>query len=135
MVRTGWILGTFFTMYLVATVLGFATYLLLSPLAMWIAVFTLMPLVSAALIYLYLRQTDTRPAASLRESLRLMAVWILLSFALDAFTYVAVVPRLHHAAPNYTFFRDQSPWIWLSYPVLMLSALAAHTVYRKTHHA
>lgn len=52
--KAGWIVVTFAAMYLIATIVGFATYLLISPRAMWISVFTLMPIASAALIYGYL---------------------------------------------------------------------------------
>jgi hypothetical protein len=43
-------------MYTIAPLVGFGTYLWLSPLVVWVAVFTLMPLVSAFLIYCYLRK-------------------------------------------------------------------------------
>jgi hypothetical protein len=126
--------GTFLVMYLFATILGFATYLLLSPLAMWISVFTIMPAVSALLIFACLRKLKISPKASLRESLLVAATWILLSFALDSLLYIAVIPFFFHLAPNWGFFRDQSPWIWISYGVLLLSALAAQSVYRRKVH-
>ncbi len=90
-----------------------------------------MPVVSAVLIYAYLRKLKISKEASLRESLLLAAAWILLSFALDSAVYIAVIPFFRHVAANWTFFRDQSPWIWLSYAVLLLSALAARNVYRR----
>lgn len=133
--KAGWIVATFVVMYLVATVVGFGTYLWLSPLAMWVAVFTLMPVVSAGLIYSYLRRFSFRPEASLYESLVVAAVWMLLSFCLDAATYILIVPHLSHSRPNWTFFHDQSPWIWLCYLVLILSALAAQRLYRRNHNA
>ena len=116
-------------MYLVATALGFLTYLLLSPLVMWICVFTLMPVVSGLLIYFYLLRMKVSRARSLRESLVVTAVWVALSFALDAITYILVVPAVSHAPRNWTFFQDQSPWIWLSYLVLLVSALGARFAY------
>src|SRR5258708_469916 len=76
----GWIVGTFLAMYLIATILGFATYLLLSPLAMWISVFTVMPFLSTLLIYVYLRRMKFSRGASLRESLVVPAAWIVLPF-------------------------------------------------------
>ena len=130
MARVGWMVGTFLTMYAIATVLGFLTYFMLNPLAMWISVFTIMPVLSALLIYFYLNKLRVSQRASLRESLLVTAVWILLSFGLDSAVYIVIVPLLSRAAPNWTFFRDQSPWIWLSYVVLLLSALAARHAYR-----
>jgi hypothetical protein len=56
---------------------------------------------------------------------------ILLSFSLDAITYVLIVPHFRHSPPNWTFFSDQSPWIWMSYLVLLLSALAAQQTYAR----
>ena len=131
----GWIVGTFLAMYLIATILGFATYLLLSPLAMWISVFTVMPALSALLIYVYLRRMKVSQGASLRESLVVTAAWIVLSFGLDAVVYIVIIPFLSHVAPNWTFFRDQSPWIGLSYVVLLFSGLAAHQAYGRKANA
>jgi hypothetical protein len=131
----GWIVGTFLAMYTIATILGFATYLLLSPLAMWISVFTLMPVISALLIYAYLRKMKVSKGTSLRESLAITLVWIVLSFGLDAVVYIVIIPFLSHVAPNWTFFQDQSPWIWLSYVVLLLSGLAARQAYGRKANA
>jgi hypothetical protein len=131
----GWIVGTFLAMYTIATILGFATYLLLSPLAMWISVFTLMPVISALLIYAYLRKMKVSKGASLRESLAITLVWIVLSFGFDAVVYIVIIPFLSHVAPNWTFFQDQSPWIWLSYVVLLLSGLAARQAYGRKANA
>jgi hypothetical protein len=133
--RVGWMIGTFLAMYLVATIMGFATYLLLTPLVMWISVFTIMPVVSALLIYMYLRKLKISQEASLRESLSVAETWILLSFGMDSVVYIAVIPFFSHVAPNWTFFRDQSPWIWLSYIVLLLSAFAARNLYRRSANA
>jgi hypothetical protein len=127
--KVSWIFGTFATMYFVATIVGFATYLLLSPTAMWISVFTLMPVVSAVLMYVYLRKMQFDRKASLVESWRLLLVWIGLSFSLDALTYILVIPSVNHTTPNWTFFRDQSPWIWLSYAVLLISMYAGRWAY------
>lgn len=135
MTRVGWMIGTFLAMYLVATIMGFATYLLLTPLVMWISVFTIMPVVSALLIYMYLRKLKISQEASLRESLSVAETWILLSFGMDSVVYIAVIPFFSHVAPNWTFFRDQSPWIWLSYIVLLLSAFAARNLYRRSANA
>lgn len=133
--KAGWIVGMFFVMYTIATLVGFATYVWFSLLVMWVAVFTFMPAVSALLIYGYLRKFQFSSQTSLYESMILTGMWMLLSFCLDAATYVLIVPHLSHSKPNWTFFRDQSPWIWLSYLVLILSALAAQRLYRRRVHA
>ena len=130
--KAGWIVGTFLAMYLIATLVGFGMYSWFSPLMMWVAVFTLMPAVSALLVYGYLRKLSFSNETSLHESFVLSGVWIILSFCLDAATYVLIVPHFSHSNPNWTFFRDQSPWIWLSYIVLIFSAVAAQRLYRRT---
>jgi hypothetical protein len=130
--KLSWIVGTFATMYFVATIVGFATYLLLSPTAMWISVFTLMPIVSAVLMYGYLRKMQFDRKASLVESWRLLLVWIGLSFSLDALTYILIIPSVNHTTRNWTFFRDQSPWIWLSYSVLLISMYAGRWAYLRS---
>jgi hypothetical protein len=81
---------------------------------------------------LYLQRFGFSPDASLYQSLLLTGVWILLSFCLDAATYVLLVPYLNHSRPNVTFFRDQSPCIWLSYLILIFSAIAAQRLYRRS---
>ncbi len=68
MARVRWMVGTFLMMYGIGTVVGFASYRLLSPFAMWVCVFTLMPVISAFLIYGYLRRMRVGHASSLRES-------------------------------------------------------------------
>lgn len=133
--KAGWIVGTFLVMYAIATVVGFSTYFLFSPLIMWAAVFTLVPIISALLIYGYLLKLHISRKASLRESLILTGMWILLSFSLDAITYVLIVPHFRHSAPNWTFFSDQSPWIWMSDLVLLFSALAAQQTYARKFNA
>jgi hypothetical protein len=129
MPKVGWILGTFLAMYLVATIVGFASYSLINPRAMWISVFTLMPVVSAVIIFFYLRRMQFSRRDCTRETFRLVLVWIGLSFAFGAATYILIIPFASHTTPNWTFFQDQSPWIWFSYAVLLLSADAGRRIY------
>ncbi len=135
MARATWMVGTFLATYVIGTSLRFLTYLLLGPRLMWVCVFTLMPFVSGLLIYLYLTRVKIGCEASLRESLIVTAVWILLSFTLDAITYILIVPTVSHVPPSYNFFHDQLPWIWLSYVVLLGSALSAREVYGRRMNA
>jgi hypothetical protein len=120
----------FFAMYGIATVLGFTTFLLISPTAMWIAVFTVMPAVATLLICGYLRWLGCPSGQCRRETAVVVAIWIALSFLLDAATYILVVPAFAHRPRNTTFFIDQSPWIWLSYAVLIGCGFAAERLYR-----
>ncbi len=126
MTRFWWMLITFSIMYLVGTVLGFGSYLLLSPTAMWVVVFTFMPVFCALLIWWYLKAIKSSGQKSAWATMEIVAVWIVLSFASDAVAYIWIVPRLRHGEPNWLFFVDQSPWIWLSYAVLALSGYAGH---------
>ncbi len=135
MIRMQQIVGSFAIMYAIATILGFATYVFISPTAMWVSVFTLMPAISAWLIYRYLRRMRFTYEASMAESAKLVGAWICLSFALDALSYIAVIPSLMHTSPNWTFFRDQSPWIWLSYAVLLLSGYTGRRAYLRSLNA
>ncbi|HWZ52722.1 MAG TPA: hypothetical protein VNW54_14790 [Granulicella sp.] len=101
---SGRAIGLFFVMYLVATILGFATYLLISVTVMWISVFTIMPVVAALLIGWYLLQIRCAPEGSMRETMSVVAVWIMLSFFLDAVTYIFVIPYFARTPPNWAFF-------------------------------
>lgn len=133
--KAGWIVVTFAAMYLIATIVGFATYLLISPRAMWISVFTLMPVVSATLVYGYLRKMRLPGDSNLRETAYLVLCWISFSFVFDAATYILIVPAAGHTPPNWTFFQDQSPWIWFSYAVLLISAVVGRWMYLRNSHA
>ncbi|MFZ1136750.1 MAG: hypothetical protein WAN69_17500 [Candidatus Korobacteraceae bacterium] len=127
--KTGWIFGSFAAMYIAATIIGFSTYLLVGSRTMWISVFTLMPMLSALLIYVYLRIMRFPRERSLTETMHLVLVWVGLSFGFDAVTYVVIIPAASHTIPNWTFFQDQSPWIWLSYAVLVPSAYVGRWMY------
>jgi len=129
MAKFGWMIATFVAMYVVATIVGFGTYLLVSPLAMWISVFTLMPMVSAFLVWWYLARMQVDAQAVSRESLLLVGTWIALSFGLDAVVYILIVPGVSHGSPNWRFFMDQSPWIWLSYSALVVAGYAGRWTY------
>ncbi len=127
--RARWMLMTFAVMYIVATVLGFGIYLLLNPTAMWVSVFTVMPVICAFLIRWYLKAINCSAQRSATATVEIVAVWIVLSFGFDALTYVWIVPKIRHSAANWLFFIDQSPWIWLSYAVLCVSGYAAHRLH------
>jgi hypothetical protein len=53
--------------YLIATVVGFTTYYI-NIVVMWIAIFTLMPLVFGYLFFLYLQKTGCDGSGLLRET-------------------------------------------------------------------
>jgi hypothetical protein len=74
-------------------------------------------------------EDQSSPDRTLRELLVLIVIWIALSFSFDAITYVLVAPALSHASAHWTFFVDQSPWIWLSYTVLIISGYAGRWLY------
>ncbi len=116
-------------MYVIATGMGFATYQFLGPVAMWIAVFLVMPIIAALLIYWFLIKIKCPSDRTLRETLVLIVIWIALSFSFDAVTYIFVVPALSHGPAHWTFFVDQSPWIWISYAVLTISGYAGRWLY------
>jgi hypothetical protein len=116
-------------MYLAATTLGFASYLIFSPRIMWLCVFLLMPVVAALLVWWYLDRVSCPSEDTFMETLKLVGAWMILSFALDAVTYVFLIPRLQHRPAAWMFFKDQSPWIWLSYAVLLASGLGGRKIF------
>ena len=126
-------LFAFGMMYVAATALGFASYFLFNPAIMWLCVFLLMPVVAAFLVWWYLDQVHFPFGRSFEEALKLVSAWIILSFVLDAITYIVLIPRLQHRPVAWTFFRDQSPWIWLSYGVLLASGLGGRSIFLQVH--
>lgn len=119
----------FFVGYVIATAVGFALYLV-SPLAMWISMFTVMPVAFAYLAYRYHKRHAVTSTPV--EIIKLSAYWIVLSFVLDALIYIAVLPIAFGAKPNWTFFMDQSPWIWLAYASLILTVTVGFYLSRMT---
>jgi hypothetical protein len=131
MKNTGLAFGLFALGYVIATVVGFVTYSI-HPTVMWVTIFTLMPVVFGALFYTYLRRTGCDKTESLRESHRLILLWIVLSFLVDALVYVVVVPLVSASPSNWTFFIDQSPWIWLNYLTVVILGYLSRWFYLRS---
>jgi hypothetical protein len=117
--------------YLIATLVGFSTYYI-HITVMWIAIFTLMPPVFGYLFYTYLRTTECARSEALKETNLLVLLWIALSFVVDALVYVVAVPLLAGEPSNWTFFMDQSPWIWLSYLTLVMLGHVSRLLYLRS---
>lgn len=105
--------------YLIGTILGFIAYYI-HVVVMWIVIFTIMPVVFGYFFFLYLKKTECKISVSLKETNLLVLFWIIASFLLDAFVYIIIVPIIYGYKPNWTFFVDQSPWIWLNYLTLVI---------------
>jgi hypothetical protein len=103
--------------YLIATVVGFVTYRI-HELLMWIVMFTFMPVVFGYFFYSYLKKTQCPESTLFRETNILIACWIVASFLLDGLVYIVVIPVIFGRRPHWTFFIEQSPWIWLNYCTL-----------------
>lgn len=105
------------------TIMGFATYYV-GVTVMWVSLILVMPPLFAYLCGVYLTKARCTTQNSKTQMLRLVFYWILLALGLDALTYILVIPALFHANPNWNFFVDQSPWIWISYATLLVSGFA-----------
>lgn len=119
--------------YVIATTVGFVTYYINIKL-MWITIFTLMPVVFGYLFYLYLKKAKCIGPEILKETNRLVILWIVLSFLFDALFYILMVPILFNQKPNWTFFIDQSPWIWLNYTTIFILGHVSRFIYLKNIH-
>ena len=117
--------------YLIATIVGFSTYYI-HITVMWITIFTLMPVVFGYLFYIYLRKTKCERSESFKQTNYLILFWIILSFLLDAIVYIIVVPNLFGIPSNWTFFIDQSPWIWLNYLTIIVLGHISRVCYLKS---
>lgn len=105
--------------YLIATVVGFVSFYI-HIVVMWIVLFSVMPVIFGYFFYLYLKQTECPIQDTFKETNRLVLFWIVVSFLLDAMVYILVVPLILGYKANWTFFIDQSPWIWLNYLSLFI---------------
>jgi H+/Cl- antiporter ClcA len=120
----------FFLAYIIGTVVGFATYYI-HEVVMWISLFTIMPVVFGYYFYMYLKNSACDPKAAKRETNILVAFWIILSFLLDALAYTVIMPLAFHIKPNYTFFIEQSPWIWLNYATIIILGHISRVIFQK----
>lgn len=114
--------------YLCGTVVGFETFYI-SVNAMWVATIVFMPVIFAYLCRYYLMKVHCEPAKEHGEMLRLIAYWIGVSFLLDCVTYILIMPFALNIKPDWNFFMEQSPWIWISYLVLFISGYAGKYLY------
>ena len=105
--------------YLIATIVGFISYNI-SIIFMWIILFTLMPLVFGYVFYLYLKKTECKITEVTKETNSLIIFWIIVSFFTDGIAYIFIIPIIFGYKSNWTFFIDQTPWIWLNYLTLVL---------------
>ena len=131
--RWGWATGLLAIGYAIGTAAGFATFYI-GIVTMWLTIMLLMPILFAALAVAYLRRLRCPPGRAGVEMAGLIGYWVVLSFLLDALTYVFTLPHVLHIPPNWGFFEDQSPWIWLSYASLCVSGAVAVAMYRRSPH-
>ncbi len=117
--------------YLVATIVGFSTYYI-HITVMWIATMTLMPVVFGYLFYIYLRRIKCTRSESIKQTNYLILFWIILSFLLDALVFIIVVPIIFGNPSNWTFFLDQSPWIWLNYFAIIILGYISRFFYLRS---
>lgn len=122
--------GYFLLGYLAATLGGLPVYYMASEGAMWVFTMSIMPALYVVLAYKYFRKNLAEASPFFdRDVLWLVAYWIGLSLLLDAVVYVFLAPWSLGSSPNWTFFRDQSPWIWFNYATIVLIVLVAKRFY------
>jgi hypothetical protein len=117
--------------YLIATIVGFSTYYI-HITVMWIATMTLMPVIFGYLFYIYLRRIKCTRSESIKQTNYLILFWIILSFLLDALVFIIVVPIIFGNPSNWTFFLDQSPWIWLNYFAIIILGYISRFFYLRS---
>jgi hypothetical protein len=117
--------------YLIATIVGFSTYYI-HITVMWIATMTLMPVVFGYLFYIYLRRIKCTRSESIKQTNYLILFWIIFSFLLDALVFIIVVPIIFGNPSNWTFFLDQSPWIWLNYFAIIILGYISRFFYLRS---
>jgi hypothetical protein len=122
-------IATFGIGYAIATAVGWATFA--KPILMWVLTFTLMPLVFAVLAYSYFRGSKPNADEAAGEAIKLTLFWVVISFVMDALVFIVIIPRAFGAQANWTFFIDQSPWIWLCYATLVPIVFSGLYAYRK----
>jgi membrane protease YdiL (CAAX protease family) len=120
----------FFLGYLAATFGGFALYYIASTTAMWLFTMTVMPALYVVLAYKYFRKNLAEASPFFDpDVLWLITYWVGLSLLMDTLVYVLLAPVSLGSSPNWAFFREQSPWIWINYTTIILIVLVARWFY------
>lgn len=118
----------FLLAYIISTIISFAAYRIDST-AMWVSLLTLMPVIFGYLFYLYLKNTECDLISSLKETSLLIVFWIILSFLLDGFVYIIIVPLIFGHNPIWIFFAGQSPWIYFNYGIIIIAGYISRYIY------
>ena len=100
---------------------------------MWIAMFTVNPIVFGFFFYACLKKTGCTPVDAIRTTNVTALQWTAFSFLLDVLLYVLIIPAVMHQEPNRTFFIDQSPWIWLNYLTMFVLGHISRYLYVKNY--
>jgi hypothetical protein len=97
--------------------------------AMWVNLLSLVTLISAMLVYVYLCRALRSTSGAVATAAALVMGWSALFFGSEVVIGWFVVPGIHGFAGDVAFFHAQAPWIWMTYPVLLVSGVAGCVVY------
>jgi len=109
---------------------GFMAFMI-SETLMWVTIFSIMPVVFPVAFYQYLSRTHCPAARIGVEMMKLCSLWVVFSFGLDGLIYIAVLPLILRARANWSFFLDQTPWIWMSCATLFFLGYLARWLYNR----
>jgi hypothetical protein len=123
---------SFAVLLLLDIIVGRTEYPLLGQSAMWVNLTTLVAVVGGILVYLNLRQARIDVARSVSFTVALVLSWAGLTLVSDGLIGVVIVPSISNLPPNWGFFQQQSPWIWLYCAALPLAGLGGCWAYLKS---
>jgi hypothetical protein len=125
-------IGSFAVLLLLDIIVGTTEYRFLGKSAMWMNSITLAAVVGGIQVYMILRQARIDAAGSISFTSALVLSWACMTIVSDALIGIVLVPSMHRLPPNWGFFQQQSPWIWLYCAVLPLAGLGGCLAYLKS---
>jgi hypothetical protein len=116
--------GSFGGLLVVHFLVGSLEFEPLGAAAMWVNLLSLVTLISAMLVYVYLCRALRSASGAAATAAALVMGWWALFFGSEVVLGWFVVPGIHGFAGDVALFRAQAPWIWMTYPVLLVAGVA-----------
>jgi hypothetical protein len=114
---------------LIHFIVGRTEFPTLGKAAMWVNLLSLVTLVGALLVFIDLYQTRRASSKAVGATVALVVQWASLFFATEFVYGFLLGPGVHGLRSDMALYREQSPWIWMTYAILPVSGTIGCSAY------
>jgi hypothetical protein len=128
---------SFVALLLLHFIVGALEFQSLGKAAMWVNLLTLVTLIGALLVFFDLYRTRCAPSKAVGATAALVLRWVVLFFATELVYGVLLGPGGYGFRSYIELYREQSPWIWMTYAMMPVSGImgcSAYLFYRGRRH-